>query len=144
MHRNGSVDGKAVVLSEGEIVSAVRSSMAIPSVFTAIEKDSTKLVDGGIIRNFPVTDIKEMGADIVIGVNLFKGLPDISKLNEHAGCVLPDHAVPRCRGPGEREKTLQPDYRTSRGEYTAPAALMLRKISWQIGKEIGKTLLSLF
>jgi len=75
-------DGKAVVLSEGEIVTAVRSSMAIPSVFTAIEMDSTKLVDGGIIRNFPVTDIKKMGADIVIGVNLFKGLPDISKLND--------------------------------------------------------------
>lgn len=74
-------DGKAVVLSEGEIVTAVRSSMAIPSVFTAIDYDSTKLVDGGIIRNFPVTDIKKMGADIVIGVNLFTGLPDISKLN---------------------------------------------------------------
>jgi NTE family protein len=74
-------DGKAVVLSDGEIVTAVRSSMAIPSVFTAIEKDSTKLVDGGIIRNFPVTDIKKMGADIVIGVNLFTGLPDISRLN---------------------------------------------------------------
>ena len=74
-------DGKAVVLSDGEIVSAVRSSMAIPGVFTAIDMDSTKLVDGGIIRNFPVTDIKKMGADIVIGVNLFTGLPDISKLN---------------------------------------------------------------
>jgi NTE family protein len=45
-------DGKAVVLSEGEIVTAVRASMAIPSVFTAIDYDSTKLVDGGIIRNF--------------------------------------------------------------------------------------------
>jgi NTE family protein len=74
-------DGKAVVLSDGEIVKAVRSSMAIPSVFTAIESDSTKLVDGGIIRNFPVTDIKKMGADIVIGINLFTGLPDVSKLN---------------------------------------------------------------
>jgi NTE family protein len=74
-------DGKAVVLSKGEIVTAVRSSMAIPSVFTAIDYDSTKLVDGGIIRNFPVSDIKKMGADIVIGVNLFTGLPDISKLN---------------------------------------------------------------
>ncbi len=74
-------DGKAVVLSHGEIVTAVRASMAIPSVFTAIDYDSTKLVDGGIIRNFPVKDIKEMGADIVIGVNLFTGLPDISKLN---------------------------------------------------------------
>lgn len=74
-------DGKAVVLSDGEIVTAVRASMAIPSVFTAIDYDSTKLVDGGIIRNFPVKDIKKMGADIVLGVNLFTGLPDISKLN---------------------------------------------------------------
>ncbi len=74
-------DGKAVVMENGEIVTALRSSMAIPSVFTAIDYDSTKLVDGGIIRNFPVTDIKKMGADIVIGVNLFTGLPDISKLN---------------------------------------------------------------
>jgi NTE family protein len=73
--------GKAVVLDKGEIVTALRSSMAIPSVFTAIDYDSTKLVDGGIIRNFPVADVKEMGADIVIGVNLFLGLPDVSKLN---------------------------------------------------------------
>ena len=73
-------NGNAVVLSKGEIVKAVRSSMAIPSVFTAIDYDTTKLVDGGIIRNFPVSDVKEMGADIVIGVNLFTGLPDISKV----------------------------------------------------------------
>jgi len=73
--------GNAVVHSQGEIVTAIRSSMAIPSIFTAVDFDSTKLVDGGIIRNFPVVDIKEMGADYVIGVNLFKGLPDITKLN---------------------------------------------------------------
>jgi NTE family protein len=73
--------GAAVVHSNGEIVTAIRSSMAIPSVFTAVNFDTTKLVDGGIIRNFPVIDIKEMGADYVIGVNLFKGLPDITKLN---------------------------------------------------------------
>jgi len=73
--------GDPVVLSKGEIVNAIRSSMAIPSVFTAVDYDSTKLVDGGIVRNFPVTDVKEMGADIVIGVNLFSGLYDASKLN---------------------------------------------------------------
>ena len=73
--------GDAVVLDKGEIVTALRSSMAIPSVFTAVDYNSTKLVDGGIIRNFPVSDIKAMGANIVIGVNLFLGLPDVSKLN---------------------------------------------------------------
>ncbi len=74
-------NGKAVVLDKGEIVTAIRSSMAIPSVFTAVDYDSTKLVDGGIIRNFPVTDVKDMGAEIVIGVNLFLGLPDVNRLN---------------------------------------------------------------
>lgn len=74
-------NGKDVVLSKGDIVKAVRSSMAIPSVFTAVDHDKTKLVDGGIVRNFPVKDVKKMGADIVIGVNLFTGLPDIEKLN---------------------------------------------------------------
>ena len=74
-------NGKDVVLSKGDIVKAVRSSMAIPSVFTAVDHDKTKLVDGGIVRNFPVKDAKKMGADIVIGVNLFTGLPDIEKLD---------------------------------------------------------------
>lgn len=74
-------NGKDVVLSKGDIVKAVRASMAIPSVFTAVDHDKTKLVDGGIVRNFPVKDVKNMGADIVIGVNLFTGLPDIEKLD---------------------------------------------------------------
>jgi NTE family protein len=73
--------GEAVVHEKGEITKALRSSMAIPSVFSAIDHDSTKLVDGGIIRNFPVTDVKEMGADIVIGVNLFSGLTKLEDLN---------------------------------------------------------------
>jgi NTE family protein len=74
-------NGKDVVLSNGDVVKAVRSSMAIPSVFTAVDFEKTKLVDGGIVRNFPVKDVKKMGADIVIGVNLFTGLPNIEKLN---------------------------------------------------------------
>lgn len=73
--------GEAVVHEKGEITKALRSSMAIPSVFSAIDYDSTRLVDGGIIRNFPVTDVKEMGADVVIGVNLFSGLTKLEKLN---------------------------------------------------------------
>ncbi|HWB90494.1 MAG TPA: patatin-like phospholipase family protein [Puia sp.] len=62
--------GEAVVLDTGEIVSALRSSMAIPSVFTAVEYGGRKLVDGGVVRNFPVRDVREMGADIVIGSDL--------------------------------------------------------------------------
>ncbi|MEJ7766371.1 MAG: patatin-like phospholipase family protein [Chitinophagaceae bacterium] len=66
--------GEAVVMSRGEIVTAIRSSMAIPSIFTAIDYEGRKLVDGGIVRNFPVRDVKEMGADFIIGSNVASGL----------------------------------------------------------------------
>ena len=66
--------GNAVVMHQGEIITAVRASMAIPSVFTAVDYDSMRLVDGGIVRNFPVKDVREMGADIVIGSNVATGL----------------------------------------------------------------------
>ncbi|HVS95947.1 MAG TPA: patatin-like phospholipase family protein [Puia sp.] len=62
--------GEAVVLDSGDIVAAVRSSMAIPSVFTAVQYGGHKLVDGGVVRNFPVSDVRKMGADIVIGDNV--------------------------------------------------------------------------
>jgi len=62
--------GEAVVHENGNITLAVRSSMAIPSVFTAIDLDGRRLIDGGVVRNFPVRDAKEMGADILIGVNV--------------------------------------------------------------------------
>lgn len=73
--------GQAVIIDSGEIVKALRSSMAIPSILSAVEYDSTYLVDGGIVRNFPVSDVRDMGADFVIGVNLFQGLDDASDLN---------------------------------------------------------------
>lgn len=73
--------GKPVVLDQGELVTAIRASMAIPSVFTPIDYKGTKLVDGGVVRNFPVRDVKDMGAQYVIGVNLSQGLAPASKLN---------------------------------------------------------------
>ncbi len=72
--------GKAVVLDRGEIVTALRASMAIPSVFTAIDYNGTKLIDGGVVKNFPVENAIAMGANYSIGVNLSQGLLKADKL----------------------------------------------------------------
>lgn len=66
--------GNAVVMDKGEVVTAIRASMAIPSVFTTIDYENTKLVDGGLIRNFPVRDAIAMGANYTIGVNISQSL----------------------------------------------------------------------
>lgn len=73
--------GNPVVLDQGELVTAIRASMAIPTVFTPIDYKNTKLVDGGVVRNFPVSTVREMGADYVIGVNLSQGLLKAQDLN---------------------------------------------------------------
>jgi NTE family protein len=80
--------GEAVVFDTGEIVTAVRSSMAIPSVFTAIEYNGKRLVDGGVVRNFPVRDVKEMGADFVIGSRVSTGLLPKDKVNNALQIIM--------------------------------------------------------
>lgn len=72
--------GQVVVLDQGEIITAIRASMAIPSIFTAIDYKDTKLVDGGVVRNFPVRDVIDMGAEYAIGVNLSQGLQKAEEL----------------------------------------------------------------
>lgn len=80
--------GEAVVLDKGDLAFATRSSMAIPGVFSATDYQGTKLVDGGIVRNFPVRDVIGMGADFVIGVNLFSGLTPADQLNNMVDVML--------------------------------------------------------
>lgn len=61
--------GQRVEMSSGDLSSAMRASMAIPSVFTAVVRDTSHiLVDGGVMRNFPVQEVVDLGADIIIGV----------------------------------------------------------------------------
>lgn len=62
--------GEAVVLKKGYLPDAIRASMAIPTIFTPVAIDGKLLVDGGLINNFPVSDVKEMGADVIIGVDV--------------------------------------------------------------------------
>ena len=80
--------GQAVVLDSGEIVSAVRASMAIPSVFTAVDYNGRLLVDGGITRNFPVQDVRRMGAQYVIGSNVTSNLLPTNKVNNALQVLL--------------------------------------------------------
>ncbi len=63
-------NGDPVVLDHGSLSTALRASMAIPAVFTAVNLDGLTLVDGGISNNVPVDVVRAMGADIVIAVDL--------------------------------------------------------------------------
>ena len=61
------LNGEIVVLDSGYLARAQRASMAIPSIFTPVEYGDKLLVDGGAIRNLPVQEVIDMGAEVVIG-----------------------------------------------------------------------------
>lgn len=64
------VSGKAKIWHSGKINDAMRSTMSIPGIFAPVRVDGMVLVDGGIRDNYPTQLAKDMGADIIIGVDL--------------------------------------------------------------------------
>ena len=70
---------QAVVIKNGSMSQALRASMAVPGVFTPVHIDDRLLVDGGITNNLPVDVVREMGADIVIAVDIGSQLLKMDK-----------------------------------------------------------------
>ena len=64
------VSGKALLWHEGKLNTALRSTMSIPGIFAPVRTGDKILVDGGLRNNYPTDVAKEMGADIIIGVEL--------------------------------------------------------------------------
>ncbi|MCZ0754207.1 patatin-like phospholipase family protein [Anoxybacillus sp. J5B_2022] len=62
--------GEKVVFRNGDIATAVRASISIPGIFVPEVVNGRMLVDGGVIDRIPVSVAREMGADLVIGVDV--------------------------------------------------------------------------
>ncbi len=62
--------GEEVVFTEGAIHTAIRASISIPGVFEPVEHNGRILVDGGVVDRVPVSVLKNMGADMVIGIDV--------------------------------------------------------------------------
>jgi len=64
------VSGEPVVLSSGDLALSMRASMSIPGVFEPVRIGKHLLVDGGIANNLPVNVARQMGADVIIAVDI--------------------------------------------------------------------------
>ena len=77
------IAGKAVRLGgDKDVVTCITASSTIPSVFKPISMDNMLLVDGGVTCRVPITTVREMGADVVIGIDVLgKVRPNDRKYN---------------------------------------------------------------
>jgi NTE family protein len=73
--------GEQVTLNKGFLPEAVKASGSFPTLLAPVEIDGRLLSDGGIVNNFPVDEVLQMGADVVIGVDIQSGLETKDKLD---------------------------------------------------------------
>ena len=64
------LDGKAVTITEGDLGRALQASSAIPFLRRPVLLQNKLLVDGGILANLPVKQARELGADLIIAVDV--------------------------------------------------------------------------
>lgn len=74
--------GEEVLLNKGNLAQAMIASSAFPSLFSPIEIDGKLLVDGGVTNNYPIEEVRKLGADIIIGVDVQSDLLDRGQLKD--------------------------------------------------------------
>ncbi|MFB6318287.1 patatin-like phospholipase family protein [Saccharicrinis sp. FJH54] len=79
--------GDEIVLDHGSLPQSMRASMAVPAAVSAEVINGKLLVDGGVTNVFPVDRVKDIGADIVIGIDIQTGLKKKDELNDGRNLV---------------------------------------------------------
>jgi len=92
------MDGEAIIKNTGKVAPAIRASISIPVFFQPIEQDGKYLTDGGMSVPVPVQVVRDMGADIVIAVNIYKNYiktnatkPGIFRVADNSTDILLHH-----------------------------------------------------
>ncbi len=74
--------GQEVVMHSGYLPQAMLASSAFPTLFSPVEIDGKLLIDGGVSNNYPIDEVRKMGADIIIGVDVQDDLKDRNSLKD--------------------------------------------------------------
>ena len=72
--------GEEVLLNKGNLTQAMIASSAFPSLFSPVEIDEKLLVDGGVANNYPIEEVRKLGADVIVGVDVQNDLFDRTQL----------------------------------------------------------------
>ena len=159
------ITGDEVVLRSGSVPAAMRASMAIPGLFSPVAIGDKLLVDGGLVNNFPADVLKDMGADIIIGVEVtsnkdvtiadLKSLPQLfarlvtnstsaKRVDNRSMCTV--HIIPDISGfgmlsftPEAIDTLVSRGYKSANGFHDQLLAVK-QAVDASAGHPVGKTL----
>ncbi len=100
--------GDAVIMDNGDLVSAMRASMSAPGVFAPVQRDGRLLADGGLVENLPVDVARAMGVDVLIVVDVSFPLYNREELTSPLEVTNQAFAILIRTRTQEQRKTLSP------------------------------------
>ena len=110
------VTGDMVVIGNGEVSMAMRASMAVPGVFDPVHREDALLVDGGLVRNLPVDVARDMGADVIIAVDVGTKLAGRDEIKsalaivyQMSGLLTVSNTNIQIKALGENDVLISPD-----------------------------------
>jgi NTE family protein len=112
--------GKAVVLDRGPLVDAIRASTSIPGLFHPVRWQNRLLVDGGLVEPLPVELCRNLGADIVIGIDIvptcYPTTVDRRRLWNRLGQSIKDRATTQTWIPSNLSELLDDIFKEGKNE----------------------------
>lgn len=80
--------GKKVVFSQGDVATAVQASSSIPFIFQAVEYQGKMVADGGVVCRVPTKEVRALGADVVVSVDILGPLNQTTEIKSIFGYML--------------------------------------------------------
>lgn len=81
-------NGTSILLDTGYLPEAVMASATFPSLFEPMELDGHLLLDGGVLNNYPIDEIRTLGANFVIGVDVQHELSERASLGSATDILI--------------------------------------------------------
>lgn len=123
--------GEEVILNRGYLPRAVLASGALPSLFSPVVINDKVLIDGGVVNNYPVNEVRAKGVDVIIGIDVQDSLKSRDKLKSAFDVLVQINNY----------RTIE-DMIPKRGEtdiYIHPNINNFSVVSFNEGKEIVKS-----
>ncbi|WP_421150332.1 patatin-like phospholipase family protein [Seonamhaeicola sp. NFXS20] len=80
--------GKQVILEKGNLTQSVMASGALPTLFQPVTLNNQLLIDGGVVNNYPIDELRAKGMDVIIGVDVQDGLMNKNELTSAPDVLL--------------------------------------------------------
>jgi len=94
-----ALNGSEVTFGAGDMLTAIRASISIPGIFTPVYHEERVLIDGGVVNPVPVNTARNLGADVIIAVDINHGVV------KHPPKSIPPNYLERLRDSSEKAKT---------------------------------------